>query len=233
MQTETLQIPNDEYVIGTMTGEIDTDTGTDDNQPRTDGAASCTMFNMCELTLFSDDGDSKFDVSITSATGGKYSWSVEDGKITLTGLASTWDEDADPAAEDDPVEVDVMAVDEGGLSLKVTFMLSVNAPPTLSDRVSDVDTTVTFKIGQPEAERTLITETAADALFKDLEGDTVDATFSSSNESIVTITTAGLVTPVSRGRATITVTGTTGTQGTPDTDGLGQSAKLDYSITIE
>jgi hypothetical protein len=54
---------NESYVIGTMPGEIDTDTGTDDNQPRVDGAASCTMFNMCELTLFSDDGDSKFDVS--------------------------------------------------------------------------------------------------------------------------------------------------------------------------
>ena len=227
-----LSSPNDVYVIGTMAGEIDIDAGTDDNQPRVDGAASCSMFNMCELTLFSDDGDGALDVSVTSVTNGKYSWSVEDGKLTLTGLVSTWDEDADPAA-DDPIEVDVKAVDEDGLSLEVTFMLSVNALPTLSAAAADVDTSVEFTLGAT-AGLSLITQAGAVALFEDPEGDDVVATFESANDSIITVdTSSGVVVPVSRGRTTITVTGTTGVQSTPDDDGLGQSAKIEYSVTVK
>ena len=226
-----LQDPNDAYVIGTMAGEIDADAGTADNQPRVDGAASCGMFNMCELTLFSDDGDGALDVSVTSQASDKYSWSVMDGKLTLTGLASTWNADADVPA-DAPVEVDVMAMDEGGLSLEVTFMLSVNAPPTLSKAADEVDTSVEFTLGAT-AGLTLINQAGAVALFEDPEGDTVVASFASANESIITVdATTGTVTPVSRGTTTITVTGTTGSQDNTTT-GLGQSAKIEYSVTVK
>jgi hypothetical protein len=165
-------------------------------------------------------------------TGGKYSWSAEDGKLTLTGLASTWDEDADPAA-DDPVEVDVMAMDEGGLSLEVTFMLSVNAPPTLSDAAADVARSVEFTLGATTG-NVLINQAGAVALFDDPENDTVVAAFESSNTAIITVdAAAGTVTPVSRGTTKITVTGTTGVQGTPHDDGLGQSAKIEYTVTVK
>jgi len=218
--------PNDAYVIGTMSGEVDGDTA-EGIQPRVDGAASCSMFNMCELTLFSDDGDGEIDVSVTSATDGKYSWSVKDGKLTLTGLASTWGTSAD-----DPVDVDVMATDEGGLSLEVTFTLSVNAPPMLSDAAADVDTSVEFTLGAT-AGLSLITQAGAVALFEDPESDTVAAAFESANTAIITVSESeGTVVPVSRGTTTITVTGTTGTQGA-DAGGLGQSAKLEYTVTVK
>ena len=224
--------PNNQYVIGTMSGEIDIDTGTDGNQPRTDGVLSCTMFNMCELTLFSDDGDSTPVVSITSATGGKYSWTANDGKLTITGLASTYDEDADPAA-DDPIEVDVMAEDEGGLSLEVTFMLSVNAPPMLSESAADIDSSVEFTLGATTG-LSLISQLGAVALFDDPEGDTVVATFASANTAIITVGASdGAVVPVSRGTTTITVTGATGAQDNTDTDGLGQSAEIKYTVTVK
>ena len=56
-----LPVPNDAYVLGTMAGDIDIDANMDENQPRPDGAASCTTFNSCELTLFEDDGELDFD----------------------------------------------------------------------------------------------------------------------------------------------------------------------------
>ena len=215
------------YVLGIMEGTIDITPGTDGNQPRIDGAASCSTFNQCELTLFQDDGD--YEVSVSSdADGVKFSWTQEDGKLTLTGLESTWDADAATPAFV-PVEVDVTAEDEGGLSLEVTFTLNVNAPPGLSDLAADVETDVEFELGTTG--NTLITQAGAVALFDDPEDDTVAATFESSNDSIISVdANSGAVTPVSRGQATITVTGTTGEVNTEA--GLGQSAEIEYSITV-
>ena len=223
--TGALADPDNAYVIGTMSGEIDIDTTNDvDNEPRVDGAASCSMFNMCELTLFTDDEGTP-EVSVTSDPKGKYSWSVKDGKLMLTGLASTYG-----ATADEPVKVDVMATDKGGLSLKVNFTLSVNAPPMLSAAADDLSKSVEFTVGQTTGLQ-LITADAAAALFEDPENDTPVATFSSANPAIATVT-AGTVGPVARGTTTITVTGTTGTQGT-DAGGLGQSAKLEFTVTVK
>ena len=222
--------PNDAYVIGIQEGEIDIDTGTADNQPRTDGAASCAMFNMCELTLFADQGD--FEISVESDDDTKFSWSAKDGKLTLTGLESTWNAGATPTAAHEPVEVDVTATDGGGLKSTLTFMLSVDGPPTLADNAQGLNTMVEFTLGTTG--NTLITATGAAALFEDAEQDTITASFSSSNTSVATIgATDGTVTPVSRGSATFTVRGTTGVVGTPDNDGLGQYAEIEYSITVK
>ena len=225
--TGDLTDPNDQYVIGTMSGEIDADDTADGIQPRTDGVASCSMFNMCEITLFSDDEGTP-EVSVTSDPKGKYSWSVKDGKLMVTGLASTYG-----AAADAPVDVDVMATDAGGLSLEVTFMLSVNAPPMPSSSAAGVDKSVEFTLGSSGGVLSLITQAGAVALFEDPESDTVVATFESSNTSIITVDeSSGAVVPVSRGTTTITVTGTTGTQAS-DTGGLGQSAKIDFTVTVK
>ena len=68
----------------------------------------------CELTLFQDDGD--FDISVTSGESDKFSWTADGGKLTLTGLASTMGETAD-----EPVEVEVTAEDDDGLSLELNL----------------------------------------------------------------------------------------------------------------
>jgi hypothetical protein len=46
------------------------------------------------------------------------------------------------------------------------------------------------------------------------------------------ISDAGAVTPVAKGTAKITLRGTTGTVGSPDTDGLGQFAEIEFTVTI-
>jgi hypothetical protein len=222
-----LQSPNDAYVIGIMPGEIDADTGTDGMQPRTDGAASCSMFNECELELFQDDGD--YTITVTSDEKGKYSWDADQGMLTLTGLAPTWDEEADPAAADAPVMVKVKAEDGDGLSLEVSFMLSVNAPPTLSENAEALVKSVEITVGTEPT--SLITAEGAALLFKDVEDDTVVASFGSSNDSVVTITAAGVMAPVSRGTATITITGTTGMED-DDEGGLGQKETLDIAVQV-
>ena len=214
---------NATLTIGTQAGEVDADDSADDNQPRDSGVAECSMYNQCELALFADEGD--VEVSVTSEASDKFSWTAKGDTLTLTGLVSTMGETAD-----EPVEVEVTAVDGDELSLALTFMLSVNAPPTLSELADDVTTDVKFTLGTAS---NLITPTAAAALFEDPEKDMVAASFSSSNESIVMITEQGAVTPVSRGRATITVTGKTGADSGTTGDGLGQSAKIEYSVTVE
>ena len=226
-----LDDPNDAYVIGIMPGEIDADTGTDGMQSRTDGAASCSMFNECELELFQDDGD--YTITVTSDEKGKYSWDADQDMLTLTGLAPTWDEEADPAAADAPVMVKVKAEDGDGLSLEVSFMLSVNAPPTLSENAGEVSRNRDFTLGATGVTPTIITVEAARALFEDIEGDTVLPTFTSSNDSVVTIVAAtGVIELVSEGSSTITITGTTGAEGSPDDDGLGQKETFDIAVNV-
>ena len=223
-----LQSPNDSYTIGTMAGELDDqDLSAEGTQGREQGVAECFMFNECEVSLFQDHGD--FDIDVTSdADGVKFSWSAEDGKLTLTGLESTWDADDEAF---DPVEVTVEAEDEDGLSFELTFMLNVNSPPTLSKLADGIATDVEFELGT--SDNSLINQDGAAALFDDLEDTVVVATFASSNDSIITVDADnGTVVPVSRGSTTITVTGTTGMQGS-NTGGLGQSAEIEYSITVK
>ncbi len=228
-----LASPNEAYVLGTMSGDTDIDTTNDEDDPRVDGAASCAMFNMCELTLFEDDGENDFVVMVTSGTSGKYSWANDKGKLVLTGLVSTWDPDEGANGAHDPVEVRVKATDNEGLASDTyTFTVTVDAPPALSENAPGFARSVEYELGTTG--NTLITQAGAVLLFKDPEGIAAVAAFDSSNEAVVTIDpSTGAVTPVSRGNAVFTITGTTGEVNNTDTDGLGQSAKIEVSVTIK
>ena len=220
--------PNDAFVVGTMDEEIDGDLGTDGNQPRTDGAASCTMMNSCVITLFSDEDPKGLTIMVTNP-GSSYSWSDEgEGKLKLTGLTRTAD----------PVEVDVTAKDGDGLELKARFTLDVNGAPTLSDKAAALDRSVTIPgAGTPAsgvAVSLFANQEAAMLAFEDPDEDVVAVTFMSDNDAVVTVTAAagGTLTPRARGTTTVYAIGTTG-DGTDDTTGLGQYAKLAFTVTVE
>ena len=219
---------NGEILVGIQDGEIDGAT-TEGIQPRVASALSCEKFNECVLTLFRDDGD--IELSVESDDDTKFSWSAEDGKLTLTGLVSTWNASATPDPAHAPVEVDVTATDDDGEERTLSFMLRVDAPPTVKDSASDLSTDVEFTMGQTTG-LTLIAPTAAAALFEDTEGSTIEASYSSSNTSIIAVNDQGVVAPAGRGNAVITVKGTTG-DGDDDTDGLGQFAEIKYNVTVK
>ena len=224
----TLDDPNDAYVVGTMDEEIDADTDTDGNQPRTDGAASCTMMNSCVITLFSDEDAKGLMVMVTNP-GSSYSWSDEgEGKLKLTGLTRTAD----------PVEVDVTARDGDGLELKARFTLDVNGAPTLSDKAAALDRSVTIPGAGTPASGVAVSlfadQAAAMRAFEDPDEDVVAVSFMSDNDAVVTVTAAvgGTLTPQARGTTTVYAIGTTG-DGSADTTGLGQYAKLAFTVTVE
>ncbi len=218
---------NASYVIGIMDDEIDIDTGTDDNQPRTDGAASCTTMNSCVITLFSDEDPKGLTIMVTNP-GTSYSWNDEgEGKLKLTGQMRTGD----------PVDVDVTAMDEDGLEIEARFTLDVNGPPTLSDNAAQINRSITIP-ANPATGVTLevfADQAAAIEAFTDPDMDTVVVTFESKNVAVVEVSggDGGTLTPNSRGTATVVATGTTGIVGTPDTDGLGQYVTLEFTVTVE
>ena len=106
-------------------------------------------------------------------------------------------------------------------------MLTVNAPPTLSEAAADIERNIELPLNTTGAALTLITAANAVALFDDPEDDTVTASFASSNVAVATVN-AGALTLVSRGRTTITLTGTTAGD-----LGLGQSTKIEYTVTVK
>jgi hypothetical protein len=227
-----LPVPNDAYVLGTMAGDIDIDANMDENQPRPDGAASCTTFNSCELTLFEDDGELDFDVAVVSDASDSFSWESKDGKLVLTGLQAT----------EEDVEVEVRATDSNELSSpKYSFMLSVSGAPTVSEAGQGVSKTVTVTLADlmSGAFNIFRTEAAAQAAFSATEGTPITTVmYKSANESIVkpaTQTTgdeAHVLTAEGRGSTTVTVRGITGVQGTPDSDGLGQYAEIVFTVVV-
>ena len=214
---------NASYVIGTMSGEVD--------PPRTAGVASCSMFNECAITLFEDD-EAGYSIEVTSDEEGKYSWRVEDEELTLIGLQSTWDADADPDAVDDPIMVEVKAEDANGLSIEVSFMLTVNAAPTVGDDADGVDRSIEIARDATGDALILMSGTNAAGLFEDTEGDVRTGSFTSSTDSIVEINeTTGVMELGARGTATITVRGTTGTE-SQEVGGLGQYAEFTISVRV-
>lgn len=220
-----LDDPNDAYVIGTMSGDIDTDAATEGKQARADGAAMCKTFNSCELTLFQDDDGDDFTVKVVSDHDGEFTPSYDKGKLTLTGMKRT----------KDPVEIDVMATDMHGLSSKkYRFELTVNAAPMLSEEAAALVRSIMIEFGAATSTSLFADATAAMAAFTDADEDTVAVTFKSANTGIVTVDGAGgTLTPKARGTTTVTATGTTGVQGTPDDDGLGQYAMIEFTVTVK
>ena len=72
-------------------------------------------------------------VSRGTGTGAEYATVELTGSVlTVTGLKSTWDDDASPAAHV-PIQIEVEATDPGGLSVKRTFRATVDGVPGVKD----------------------------------------------------------------------------------------------------
>ena len=72
-------------------------------------------------------------VSRGTGTGAEYATVELTGSVmTVTGLKSTWDSDASPAAHV-PIQIEVEATDPGGLSVKRTFRVTVDGVPGVKD----------------------------------------------------------------------------------------------------
>ena len=210
-----------EITIGTMEGDVDANGDTDGTPPREDGVVDCAMFNSCEMVLFQDQND--YTLSVVADPPGHLSWSDEgDGKLVLTGMMATAS----------PVEVDVTATDSDGLTSTLRFNVVVDAAPTVSEDGQAVSKTI--EIDMVGATREVFdTTAAAQNAFMDTQTPTIS--FESANESIVTVadTDGGLLTGAGRGTTTVTMRGTTGTQGTPHDDGLGQFAEIVFTVTVK
>ena len=128
----------DPLTLGTQDGDSERDDG---------DFYDCDKFNVCVITLFQDDGDDEDDVtrSVTEpATSSNFSWDRnDDGMIVLTGLSTTWVADTDAEQTGNQpghklITVKIKAEDSGGLSREATFMLRVNAQPTVSEGAAAV-----------------------------------------------------------------------------------------------
>ncbi len=211
---------NESYTIGTQEGEIDTDDSADDNQPRTDGAASCATFNSCVVTIFTDQDD--FTLSVVADPSGHLTWEDQgEGKLLLTGVSGT---DADT-----PVEVDVTATDSDGQDRTLRFNVIVDAAPTISEAGAAVQRTITLMPTDTYSVLGAVAGNIDDAFEDDQD---VTVAFESANVLIATVdATSGQVTAQAQGTTTVTATGTTGGVST-DTNGLGQSVKIEFTITV-
>ena len=206
------------YVIGTQEGEIDTNTGEEGNQPRTEGASSCATFNSCVLTLFADQDD--YDLSVVADPAGHFSWEDQgEGKLLLTGLTGMTD----------PIEVDVTATDSDMQSRTLRFNVTVDAAPTASDEGAAVQRSITLMPGDTYSVLGATQDNIVGA-FKDDQ--TVAVAFTTANNLIATVDgSSGQVTAQAKGTTTVTATGTTGGVDS-DTNGLGQSVKIEFTITV-
>ena len=202
----------------------------DEDRSAVDGFyKAAKTINQIVLDVFTDDGDIE-TVEVVSITrddvmdSSRVGWSADGADVTLTGMASTWNADANPPAEN-PVIVKLKATDEGKLSAEVSVQVAVNAPPMVSKDGAAVDRMVKTNFGTPV---TLSSSPAG--LFTDPEGDTITVSAQSSNEAIATVEDTLVVTPIARGTVTITVTGrTAGTQA----DGLWQEATMEFTVMVE
>ena len=130
-----------------------------------------------------DDAETKAAEHITAAIG-------TDGKsITVTGLKSTWDADASPAAHV-PVKIELEITDPGGMTAESEINVTVDGAPQVGDTDPQDSASITKKAGS-----------AASAVLNNL------ATFYSDPEG-VTATFAGVtVTPSVRGSAEVDASG--------------------------
>ena len=167
----------------------------------------CTKINECKLAVFIDDDD--ITVTVASMTVGgvadttKVSAVEADGRVTLTGMSSTWDPgdlDATPAvdAEFKPVTVNLVATDSKGLETKASVTVNVDAAPSLSD----VGTAINGATYNVEGTYTLTTGDGV-AFFKNetISGVTLAVAAAPANTGIATVGTNGgiVVTGVTAG----------------------------------
>ena len=126
-------------------------------------AVKCTQFNVCEFNLeavdlrttsdahFADDASSELTYSVV-ANSSKASATISGKKVTVTGLAPTWDKDK---ARHVPGIIKIRATDDGdlfverGLSVTVDSapMIEAKVQPEYSREMSEMPTTIISDIG--------------------------------------------------------------------------------------
>jgi hypothetical protein len=223
--TETNNVLSTAVSIGTLGDKVDSDTENMDDDFRDVAAANatCKTMNSCEFDLFDDEGSMM--LSAVADPAGKLSFKDEgDGKLTITGLEAH--------AED--IAVDVTAVDDDGEESTFRVLIVVDAAPTISEDGQGVSKTIKISVGG-EATAIFNTEDAVENAFADADdGQSIGVTFTSGNESIVTVTNAdgGRLMGVGRGTTTVTMKGTSGTLD-GNTVGLGQYAEIVFTVTVE
>ncbi len=125
------------------------------------------------------------------------------GELTVTGVKSTWDADADTPIHK-PVPVEVTATDPGGLTEKLTILIWVDGAP---EEAENSPLREQYVIRQADGDATPVRNVAA--FFKDPEGGPIATTeVNSSNELVATATIASgnvSVTPLNPGTTTVTV----------------------------
>ena len=201
--------------------------------------ATCKVFNICEFTIpnnaFADDlydmqtGMPADHFTFTATTSsGRVSASVIGRKVTLTGIAPTYNDKTPP--EDEPAIVTITAMDPGKLSVMRDLMVTVDGPPRIAERMAS-SYEVQLGTNNVQSDRTIIGNVGD--YFDDPEDtDNSNATtayqLKSSNPAFASVAdgtvTSVAVTAKSVGTTTITVTAT---------DGRGQTSTQSFTLHVK
>ena len=147
-------------------------------------------------------------------------------RVVVRGVASTWDADAGPPAAHDPVDVIIVATDEGGATVRGKAQIEVDGEPTAT----------TVPGGTVSASQLTFTIGDVTGYFTDPDGGddelTYEAAVTGGDKNAVTavIQTSGMgfiVTRNAPGTAEVTITATE----MDDNDGPEQSVKAVVTIT--
>ena len=192
---------------------------------------AANTIHQCTLTValnsgddFQDDGEIVLSVVSSSS---KARVTVDKMKLTITGLASTWDKDQGGSGAHVPAKVTIRATDKGGLYSERTLSITVDSAPTVKKRIQPA----TIKIGATGTAQILARD--VHTFFNDVEttlaaSDLVTEVKSSDmNVATASITNDGLsVVPKNPGTTTLTVT-------IDETDGYQQKVSQTVTVTVE
>ena len=228
-------LPKGTILIGEQDFALDAD--------RTDCGTGIKKLNECVYPIADEDfadtnptGRPTLTYSAES-TDSRLTATVSGGTIKLVASGNTWnkdkkDLDGDAAPGHDPITVNAVATDEGGLSTKSMALLSVtvNARPTNSRSFENK----TYS----KADETARTRRIADDLdnyFSDLEENELAYTAKSSDTGIVTVPGGAIpgdfdVTLAENGTATVTVRATESASGSDN--GIGQWVEATFTVKV-
>ncbi len=131
-----------------------------------------------------------------------------DGKLTITGVKSTWDADATPPKHK-PVPVVLTATDTGGLKDEITLYVWVDGAPEVKTTGGEYADAHTLDLGDDSAGKAVINglvDFFSDPEARDVTAVTGDVSTNAENIATAAINADGdlVVTPVNQGRAVIT-----------------------------
>ena len=200
--------------------------------------ADCPKISECLLAVFADDDD--FTVTVTGMIVGgkadstKVGYKMTDEGITLTGMDSTWDAAATPAAHSS-VRVNLMARDTKGLETKAAVMVDVDAAPSLSDlgialmgSTHNVDGVLTLTSGDGTGyfENDGVTASTDLGVAGSQGNASIAWVGTSATDGTINATTGVKVTGVTAGQSTtIKLTAT-------ESGGMAQTAELEFTVNV-